>query len=321
MIDDNGEEWAYVNPAYIYNNNPYDGTFYHLGKNNDAKMAFLQDKNFNVKLIGADKGVMKYTMSVLDSGNEIQRIVFEKIDITDTTVIYTNTDRFNSITLSVDTDNNGIIDYHVNPSYILTEDEIDDLENIDTGESILIFEKSSIITSSVETGLQIYAGSVNINKSISTDGLCEIYANEVNTINCNTKSFSVNGQLAESHKELYYLEATEGIDEFLHNVQDILPEDAVSLVDTDMIYYTTQKISDFVTANSIAIYLDKINSDENCVLYSRNGNINISGSEVNYNGIIYAPNGTVTISANDVRISGTIIAKKVIVYGTNVTFE
>lgn len=41
----------------------------------------------------------------------------------------------------------------------------------------------------------------------------------------------------------------------------------------------------------------------------------------NYNGIIYAPNGIVTISANDVCISGTIIAKKVIVYGNDVTFK
>ena len=62
-------------------------------------------------------------------------------------------------------------------------------------------------------------------------------------------------------------------------------------------------------------------ADENCVLYSRNGDINISGSEINYNGIIYAPNGIVTISANDVCISGTIIAKKVIVYGNDVTFK
>ena len=100
-----------------------------------------------------------------------------------------------------------------------------------------------------------------------------------------------------------------------------MPEDAVSTTETDMIYFTTHNISDFITANSISIYLDKIISDENCVLYSRNGDINISGSEINYNGIIYAPNGIVTISANDVCISGTIIAKKVIVYGNDVTFK
>ena len=72
--------------------------------------------------------------------------------------------------------------------------------------------------------------------------------------------------------------------------------------------------------DNIAMLLTE-EADENCVLYSRNGDINISGSEINYNGIIYAPNGIVTISANDVCISGTIIAKKVIVYGNDVTFK
>ena len=138
---------------------------------------------------------------------------------------------------------------------------------------------------------------------------------------CNSSALYINGQTAESKKQLSYLEATKGIDELLYDVQDTMPEDAVSTTETDMIYFTTHNISDFITANSISIYLDKIISDENCVLYSRNGDINISGSEINYNGIIYAPNGIVTISANDVCISGTIIAKKVIVYGNDVTFK
>ena len=195
------------------------------------------------------------------------------------------------------------------------------MENNYANETTLFFQNSSIITSSVETGIQIYSGSVNINKSISTDGLCEIYANEVNAIDCNSSALYINGQTAESKKQLSYLEATKGIDELLYDVQDTMPEDAVSTTETDMIYFTTHNISDFITANSISIYLDKIISDENCVLYSRNGDINISGSEINYNGIIYAPNGIVTISANDVCISGTIIAKKVIVYGNDVTFK
>lgn len=44
--------------------------------------------------------------------------------------------------------------------------------------------------------------------------------------------------------------------------------------------------------------------------YSKNGNINIYGSNIVVDGIIYAPNGTISISGSNVTINGRLIADK-----------
>lgn len=316
MVDDNGNEWAYVTQEYIYNENSDNGTFYHLGEDNESKMAFLQDGKYNVKLIGTDIGVMKYTMSVLEAGKEVKRIVFDNVEITDTTILYTTTDRFNSILLDVDVNSDGVIDYQIEPSYILDENEITDYENKEYA-----FEKSSIVTSNTEIGIQIYADTINATKMISAEGLCDLYANKVNITDYNASTLCVNNQYVGSVQELNYSDCSAGIVELSSEIPDVLPVDAVSYDSLDMIYYTTNKITDFITGNSISIYLEKLESEENTILYSRNGNINISCSEIDFDGVIYAPNGTVTLSANNINIKGTIIAEKVIIYGNSVNFE
>lgn len=47
------------------------------------------------------------------------------------------------------------------------------------------------------------------------------------------------------------------------------------------------------------------------VLYSRNGNITISGTNIDVNGIMYAPNGKVVFNSNVANINGRIFADKI----------
>lgn len=49
----------------------------------------------------------------------------------------------------------------------------------------------------------------------------------------------------------------------------------------------------------------------NAVIYSKFGDINLSGSQVSVSGLIYAPLGTVTINADNFNLNGIILAQKI----------
>ncbi len=56
---------------------------------------------------------------------------------------------------------------------------------------------------------------------------------------------------------------------------------------------------------------------ETICYYSKNGNINIYGSNILVDGIIFAPNGTISISGSNVTINGRLIADKLQLTGSN----
>lgn len=53
-------------------------------------------------------------------------------------------------------------------------------------------------------------------------------------------------------------------------------------------------------------------NDGKVVMYAKEGDITLNGSEIALNGILYAPNGTVSVNANVFRLSGRIIAKNIV---------
>ena len=318
MIDEDGTEWAYVSPEFIYNECNEDGTFYFLGKDNDAKMAYLQDDNYNVKLIGTDAGEMKYTMSVFDAGYEISRIVFEDVVITDTTVIYTNTDRFGEIVLNVDENDDGVVDYQVYPSYTMDD------EAILNEESGIDLNKVSAIAANSDLSMRINAGSIKFENAVFTEGKLDFYSNNevvMNSNDNNIASLFKNAQQLESEYAVTYEEIREDIEILFADEQDVLPSRAVNHGDRDAIYYIPEQLTDFVTDNNIMICTQDLRTVDDCIIYSKNGDISLYTSNVYYDGIIYAPNGTVTINANNIIISGTIIADRILINGQNVVFE
>lgn len=67
-----------------------------------------------------------------------------------------------------------------------------------------------------------------------------------------------------------------------------------------------------IAENDINIYSTKLLSEENTIIYSKNGNINIGVDRMDFNGIIYAPNGNVTINASEANMTGTLICNKLV---------
>ncbi len=60
----------------------------------------------------------------------------------------------------------------------------------------------------------------------------------------------------------------------------------------------TYNVNDFVSSGRV-------------VLYSRNGNITINGTNIDVNGILYAPNGTVAFNSNVANVNGRIFADRI----------
>ncbi len=116
LLDDNGEEWAYVSDNLLINENDDKASLYVLGENNDTKIAYLSAEDNSILLTGVGEGVMTYTASIMDAGYEIERNVFVDVPITESTRIYTDTDFANGIVLKVDIDNDGEIDNVIQPS-------------------------------------------------------------------------------------------------------------------------------------------------------------------------------------------------------------
>lgn len=53
-------------------------------------------------------------------------------------------------------------------------------------------------------------------------------------------------------------------------------------------------------------------NDGTVVMYAKQGDITLNGSEIAFDGILYAPNGTVYVNANIFRLRGRIIAKHIV---------
>lgn len=70
--------------------------------------------------------------------------------------------------------------------------------------------------------------------------------------------------------------------------------------------------------NTISIGAGSITcgQEENVVLYSVNGDININTSILNGRGLIYAPNGTVTVNVQNMEFAGSIIARRIVIQGS-----
>lgn len=126
LLDENGETWAYVSENILYNDNHDLADLYVLGENNDTKIAYLEDMDYDVLLTGTDSGTMTYTASVFEDDLEVQRVVFKNVSITKDTLIHADTDFESGLLLEVDEDGDGNTDYVLEPDLNVTGT---DLEN------------------------------------------------------------------------------------------------------------------------------------------------------------------------------------------------
>lgn len=318
MVDEDGNEWAYVSPEIIYNDESRPGSFYVYGKDNDSKLAILEDELYNLKLLGTDEGTMTYTLSVFTDDNEVRRVVFEDVAITKTMVITTDTDYANGLVLNVDEDGDGVVDYQIYPTRILEQNEITD----DDDEFSL--RNVSAITSDKGIGMQINGTDVKVTKAVLADGTCNFYTGKDVVIDDENNSIAKlyqNGTLKQTSHEGEYADVKEILDDMFANKADVMPKGANTYGTTAAFYNITAPITDIVTEKSIVLSTQKLSSKKDCLVYSKEGSVSAYLSDMDFDGVIYAPNGTVTIYGSNIHIHGTIIAEKIVINGQNVLFD
>lgn len=326
MVDENGAEWAHVSPEEIYNEKPDDAVFAVFGKDNDKKMAVLEDEVYNVKLLGTGTGVMTYTFSVLESdfeeSIELFRVVFENVPVTETAIITTTTDHTGEYFLNMDEDGDGIVDYKIYPTRVMDAEEIEEYEN---GTDIqLELSEISAITSSKDNAISVNGTNVTFENDVITDGTCTFYTGKDVELDSEYNSIAKlyqNGTKKATNHEVSYEVIAKAVDNYFANVEDALPRGANSYGTTDAFYNITAPITNIVTENSVVMSTQKLASVKDCVVYSRSGNVSAYVSDMDFDGVIYAPNGTVTIYGSNIRIHGAIIADKIVINGQNVIFD
>lgn len=106
----NGETLS--SAANTYSDKASFGTLQLLGANKDIKVLSLNPSiDYDIELIGTDTGTMDYSVNYIDdTENIIDYRSFESIPITATTVIDSNTNNAEEVTLSIDEDGDGVID-------------------------------------------------------------------------------------------------------------------------------------------------------------------------------------------------------------------
>lgn len=68
----------------------------------------------------------------------------------------------------------------------------------------------------------------------------------------------------------------------------------------------------YIIADGDIVYnVNALNTTGRLVLYSRNGNVTVNGTNININGIMYAPRGKVSFNANETTVNGRIWADNV----------
>ena len=268
-------------------------------------------------LTGIDEGTMKYTASIIDAGYEIERVIFDKVAITATTKIYTNTDFENGIKLEVDIDGDGSIDKTILPTKVLEgtdiEAEYDDLEET--------YSNYGLISKNNRISMSLTGNNLTINSNILSNGTINVIGNncEVGGV-VDAGTYLLNGKKQEVTQNSF--------DENLETELQSYLEENIDLSATIPNSRTIGKTC-FVTDitdhmgvnNNLILSAYKLNNINPYIIYSKEGNITITSKEMNFNGILYAPNGNVTISGSDIKFNGIIIANRIIINGKEVELK
>ena len=122
IYDRNGNHMGPTETA-MYEENISLGSYYQDG---DMKFALLNYDNYNVEIVGTDNGEMTYTVQIYKDESPEQTIRFEKILISPTTVIKSNTNIDGGVTLMVDNDSDGETDQIIPPTLVLDSEKSKD---------------------------------------------------------------------------------------------------------------------------------------------------------------------------------------------------
>ena len=320
MTDLEGNVWAEVTNETTYNKDYEKGDFYSIGKDNDIKIAYLNQQDNNVLLTGIDNGVMEYTASVFDSGYETNRVVFRNVPITKTTKIYTDTDFDGGLNLKLDEDSDGNIDRIIKPSAIYEGKDLE--EELDYDSSY--FSNYGLVSKSRLLSTNLASKNLTVDTNISSGGLLSVLSSNFNANGIfNAKTYLKN--VIKQKTDNINLE--ENLETRLAGyIKEAIPVTEFKNIENHTIIGNTcyVKHKKFMLDKSLIVRKHlRYNTREfvtkkPVILTSEKGDISIiANKRFDFNGIIYAPNGTVTITGYDVKFNGIIIANKIFITGTN----
>ena len=127
------------------------------------------------------------------------------------------------------------------------------------------------------------------------------------------KSFTMDelGDLSDGIMLMMYLQNVAAYDDFSYSNTKYDRDECIYSKNNVGFYCNDVSAGDIIIAeNDINIYSTNLKSDESTIIYSKNGDINIGVSHMNFNGIIYAPNGNVNINASAAEIRGAIVCDR-----------
>lgn len=320
MTDLEGNVWAEVTNETTYNKDYEKGDFYSIGKDNDIKIAYLNQQDNNVLLTGIDNGVMEYTASVFDSGYETNRVVFRNVPITKTTKIYTDTDFDGGLNLKLDEDSDGTIDRIIKPSAIYEGKDLE--EELDYDSSY--FSNYGLVSKSRLLSTNLASKNLTVDTNISSGGLLSVLSSNFNANGIfNAKTYLKNSIKQKTDN----INLEENLEERLSDYikANLLVTEFKDIKNRTVIGNTCYvKHKNFMLDKSLNVRKHlRYNTREfvtkkPVILTSEKGDISIiANKKFDFNGIIYAPNGTVTITGYDVKFNGIIIANKIFITGTN----
>ena len=320
MTDSDGNVWAEVTNETTYNKDYEKGDFYSLGKDNDIKIAYLNQQNNNVLLTGTDNGVMEYTASIFDSGYEIKRVVFRNVPITKTTKIYTDTDFNGGLNLKLDEDSDGNIDRIIKPSNIYEGKDLE--EELDYDSSY--FSNYGLVSKNRLLSTNLASKNLTVDTNISSGGLLSVLSSNFNAngifnaktylknvIKQKTDNINLEENLEDRLSE--YIKAYLPVTEFKDIRNRTVIGNTCYVKHKNFVFDKSLNVRKHLRYNTKEFIAKKP-----VILTSEKGDISIiANKKFDFNGIIYAPNGTVTITGYDVKFNGIIIANKIFITGTN----
>ncbi|MBQ8883219.1 MAG: hypothetical protein IJ031_01295, partial [Oscillospiraceae bacterium] len=181
-----------------------------------------------------------------------------------------------------------------------------------------------ILAADKNTGITVYADGFTLNGNAHSNGEFSV-ASSYSNINGKitdiddveeTEEFDVSSDMIFMHNKLttrYFTDNCLTFDEsYTYTVNNVNVHNPI---------YVTGELNlegNVTLNNAIGAVSDIELSDgnlngNNTVIYSKFGDIDISGGQASVNGLIYAPFGTVTIDSDNFNLNGVIIAQSVVI--------
>lgn len=175
-----------------------------------------------------------------------------------------------------------------------------------------IYKSTIIYVLCIALFMALVCGKMKIVNAVEDSNKIIFYATHVVEINNNK-----NVKNTKVVKKL--LDLNDGIINLLHTSETVINSDeniggdfSKNIYSEENYYiYNDINYTGVIVADGDIDLKSKYANYTNCIIYSKNGNVNIKSENIDFAGFIYAPNGDVTIEGNYCKINGEVLADNI----------